>query len=203
MLPSTLVAVMEAVPWAAPAVTTPVEGLTEITEGAELLQTTAGLSALRFCFWIGGAVFVLGLRVFGDIRNKRERMKNKSTHLAGKTVAVSCRVCVGFTIVVTGVLIVTLATLTTPVGVVVTVLPSASVAVMTEAPLPTAVRRPVESTVTFVGSELTQETTVDGGYSVMVSCTGPPRVVTVGLTGEMVREPTEKKMEERRERERE
>ena len=95
-------------------------------------------------------------------KQKKEEEKNSKTHLAGKTVAVSCRVCVGFRIVVTGVLMLTLATLTTPVGVVVIVLPSASVAVMTEGPLPTAVRSPVESTVTTFGLELTQ-VIVDGG----------------------------------------
>ena len=56
----------------------------------------------------------------------------------------------------TGALMDTLATLMTPVAVVVIVLPSARVAVMTEGPLPTAVSRPVESTVTCAGLELVQ-----------------------------------------------
>ena len=47
MEPSTAVAMMFAVPWEAPAVTTPVEGSTEMTEGAELDQTSVGLRALR------------------------------------------------------------------------------------------------------------------------------------------------------------
>lgn len=58
---------------------------------------------------------------------------------AGLIVAVSCRVWDGLRIVVVGALIVTLATLTTPIAVVEAVRESAKVAVMVEAPLPTAV----------------------------------------------------------------
>ena len=53
--PSTLVAVMVAVPCEAPAVTRPVEGSTESTAGAELVQTTVGLRAL-----IGGVYEKVG-----------------------------------------------------------------------------------------------------------------------------------------------
>ena len=85
-----------------------------------------------------------------------KKEKKQTTHLAGKTVADSCSVASGFKIVVTGALMVTVATLTTPVAAVVMVLPSASVAVMTEPPLPRAARRPSGSTDTRLGFELDQ-----------------------------------------------
>ncbi len=143
---------MVAVPWEAPAVTRPVEGSTESTAGAELVQTSVGLRAL-----MGGSNKFFFESPVSSIRALVSAKKKKTkTHLAGETIAVSCSVCVGFKIVETGALMVTLATLITPVAVVVIVLPSASVAVMTEGPLPTAVSRPVESMVTFAGLELVQ-----------------------------------------------
>ena len=70
-----------------------------------------------------------------------------SSAFAGVIVAVSWSVCEGFKIVVGGVLIATLTTLTTPVAVVDAVLESANVAVIVEGPLPTAVWREGEGVV--------------------------------------------------------